>query len=283
MAQTLYPSIDIGVANKPKITGIILPAGFTAPEKLTLLVYFHGISAPPIKDYFSLRGFPKIVDGAKKTAYVLAAPTLGTGAEYGTLDTKAGARGFVSSVLQALVDQGIYTSLPSLTALVLAGHSGGGRGTQAMASILAGETDMKVMEVWGFDFMYMAGKANPTAAPKPLTFVDPGYKTAKDMPEWTAALAGSMEKQWFDWCKSSAARKFRLFWGTGGTQTRTANLDLQRQLDGTPNIEVNPTFYTAGTGGGAQRVSPDPSPLTAHDLVPQTYLGKCIAESGNLA
>jgi hypothetical protein len=273
---TMYVKIPLHIGGRPDMTAIFVPDGFSAAGPVDLILYLHGhTSTTSIKDYLTRRPYRKIVNESGKNV-VFVAPTLGLHSEIGNLASRQGAFDFLDYVRRFLTEYGPYDDWPLLGVVVLAAHSGGGSGMLKLAKTYQGTLAMP--EAWLFDCLYGAGR--PTAAPEPLTVRDHDHAKAATMDAWQRALAGSPEKDWYEWAR--LGHKVRAFWGAGHTLTRTANLDLMWQLGPWPSVEVNPHFFRTGSEDGVLRIDPTPPPVSAHDLVPQTVLGKCIRECSAL-
>jgi hypothetical protein len=276
-AGQILVQVNLNVPQKPPHTAIIVSKDVHRRDPVDIILYLHGIHAPKIQEVTKARKLRAIIDDTGK-GVVFVAPTLGDNSEIGNLKNTAVAVAYLDQVRQFLVDYGPYTSVPKLNNLILAAHSGGGFGMRTIASALDGT--ITIPEAWGFDCLY--GVGSPVGAPKPLTVAEPGHHIARTIDEWNRLNAGSIEKQWLDW--SMRGRKFRAFWGGGGTLTRTANLDLFDRLNtGSLNIDVIPRFFEVADTGGVSRITPQPRPVSVHDLVPQTVLKQCIRESASLS
>ena len=271
-AGHIVMEIDTGATGKPKHTAIVVPNTVTSAPMIDVILYFHGIQAPRISDYVRLRKFRAIIEATGRRV-VLVAPTLGPKSEFGLLGQGTTLRAYIATVLGALASYGPFVSPPKLNNLILAAHSGGGRALIAAAEELDGAPDLKVREAWGFDCMY--GEGTPVTAPEPFKVAEPGHPVAKSLDDWKTRTAGSLEARWKSW--ASANHVFRVYFGAGGTKTRTANLDLMDQLDPAGlGVIMQPRFYRMENDGSLIRLKPEPGPVAAHDLVPQTALGPAI-------
>lgn len=301
----IFVSYDMKVPGRNNHTGIIIPSGHSAGATIDMILYFHGDGAPPIKDYFRNRKFKDIID-ASRANVILVAPQLGASSEFGNFANASDIIAYLKAMLGFLVDYGPYNSAPVIGNLILAAHSGGGRGMQSTAAQLAGNPDFTIPEAWAFDCLYGAG--NPLAAPEPLRVAEAGHKSAGSLEDWERLNNAAEEFRWAFWTRAVSGRVFKAFWGAGGTKTRTANLDLwsllkaaQRTIQVDPHFfksERKPLFQREDTKGDRidvnprspgiawetvfSKIVPTPPPVAPHDLVPQTVLGECIAQSGNI-
>jgi hypothetical protein len=300
----IFVTINMNTPRPLNTTGIIVPDGHSAGGPLDMILYFHGDDAPTVKEYFHNRKFKDILDATKKNV-VLVAPNLGPKSQYGDFGDAAKVAAYLDRVLGFLVDYGPYSSKPKLGNLIIAGHSGGGRAMQSVATLLGGNADFTLPEAWGFDSMY--GKDDPLPAPEPWRVSEPKWKSAATMEDWDRRNATAEEFRWAAWVRAGTGRRFRLFWGTGGTKARTANLDfLSQRRDMTRQIDINPRFFKTAAGLDSEaeakrtdylginprypsyhmvytRIAPEPPPVADHDLVPQTALSRCIEQSSNLS
>ena len=147
-----------------------------------------------------------------------------------------------------------------------------------------------VVEAWALDCLYGAG--DPVGAPRREHLYEPDSKalhpkdpdsprvpiaSATSLEDWRRKVRGTVEEQWYQLSKSGL--KVKVFWGNGGTLTRTANLDLLDHLDQTSiNLDLRPEFYKCPTTEKPILVEPKPTPRAQHDPLPQTVLAECIKD-----
>ncbi|MDS4021843.1 MAG: hypothetical protein RKR03_15295 [Candidatus Competibacter sp.] len=150
-------------------TGIFFPSGFKFPNKIDVILYFHGHKAgefSTINEYWSgkLHNIRLREDiNATGKQVVLIAPTLGAAPgsginpDMGIFANPGGADDFLAEVVEWI---GKYVpqyaakkQVPKIGAIVLAGHSGaGGILSQQVKTMRS-----SICEVWGFDTMYGQG------------------------------------------------------------------------------------------------------------------------------
>jgi hypothetical protein len=177
---TYYFPIEVMPKGQPNATGVFFPSGFNFPDKLNVIVYFHGHKKGEFKtvnDYWSGRKHDyylrEYLNSTGKQA-VLIAPTMG---EYpgsslnegmGIFRNPGAVDGYLAEVVQWI---GKYVPRyvakkkpPEIDNLVLAGHSGGG------GILLHQVMTMRspVCEVWGFDSMYGWGTRTIRVKGKPM-------------------------------------------------------------------------------------------------------------------
>jgi|GEM_PF-6811366 hypothetical protein len=267
-------------------SAMILSSNFVKADKINVVLYYHGYGAPPINEYLATRGFKKIIDGSGKN-FVFIAPQLGSKSEF--LTSKAEAVDYVNRMLDMLVQYGPYTTAPKISQLVLAAHSGGGVPMLNSTGWFKGVFPM--VEAWALDCMYGAG--DPVGAPKKEHLYEPDGRnvtnkatntttyvatpTTSSLSEWRKKVSGSVEEQWY--LLSKGGLSVKVFWGNGGTLTRTANLDLLDHLDQTScNLDLRPEFYKCPTPENPVLIVPTPIPRSQHDPLPQTVLAECIKD-----
>jgi hypothetical protein len=270
-------------------SAIIISDGFVKAEKINVVLYFHGYSAPPIDQYFKNRKFKDIIDASKK-GFVFIAPQLGPKSEF--LTSAADAIAYVNRMLGMLARFGPFASAPTIEKMVLAAHSGGG---SPMLSATGWFKDVfPVAEAWLLDCLY--GVGDPVGAPRIEHLYEPDSRSsdpkvknspmipvssAKSLADWRKSLIGTVEEKWYQLSKAGLSAK--VFWGNGGTLTRTANLDLLDHLDQTScNLDLRPEFYKCPTVEKPVLIVPRPSPRAQHDPLPQTVLAECILDCGFL-
>jgi Chlorophyllase len=266
-------------------SAIIIANGFTKAEKINVVLYFHGYRAPAIDQYLKSRKFKQIIDASGKN-FVFIAPQLGSQSEF--LSSASDAVDYVNRMLNMLVTFGPFASAPKIVKLVLAAHSGGGK---AMLSATGWFKNVfPVVEAWLLDCLY--GTGDPVGAPRIENLYepdshakDPAVKDSPQIPvasamslaDWRTSVRGTVEEQWFQLSKAGLSAK--VFWGNGGTLTRTANLDLLDHLDQTScNLDLRPEFYTCPTPEKPVLIVPRPGPRSEHDPLPQTVLAECIRD-----
>jgi hypothetical protein len=266
-------------------SAIIISDGFTKADSINVVLYFHGYRAPPIDQYLKNRKFKDIIDASKK-GFIFIAPQLGSQSEFPIADKDAVA--YVNRMLEMLVQYGPYGSAPKINNLILAAHSGGGAPMLKATGWFKGALPVK--EAWALDCLYGVGE--PVGAPVKEHLHEPDSRTiqkadktkvtipvaaAKTLEEWRQLIKGSVEEKWYLLAKAGLSVK--VFWGNGGTLTRTANLDLLDHLDqGSVNLDLRPEFYTCPTPEKPVLITPLPSPRAQHDPLPETVLGECIRD-----
>jgi hypothetical protein len=211
-AQTIYAKIDLGISSASNtngrlvkvrpVTGIFIPQGYVARSEVDLILYLHGYKmgyprdSSSIDDYWKSSNFPffALREGVNKSDknVILVAPTLGPRSQTGRLVQKGGFDKYLDAVTSALKAYGPFKDLdlrPEIGSIILACHSGGG---SPMRQLALG-TDFnagKVMECWGFDFLYPGTKKDDSEKAK---------ESKRDR------LAGA----WAEWAKSH--KSSRLF------------------------------------------------------------------------
>jgi hypothetical protein len=152
-------------------TGVFIPDVFTAQPTVNLILYLHGNAvrvtegATSIKQFWggkAGRVFPlreRLNDSKQK--YILVAPSVGSVDQF-LKDLPANIDFFFNQVMAALYMWGPLVGLsnwgtndapPQLGDVILAGHSGAGRGMMQIAN----KIDSHVKEVWGFDTLHNIG------------------------------------------------------------------------------------------------------------------------------
>lgn len=150
-------------------TGVFFPSGFAFPNKINVILYFHGHKAgefSTINEYWNgnlhnirLR---EDINATGKQA-VLIAPTLGAkpgsglNSDMGIFRNAGAADDFLAEVVKWIgkyVPQYVAKKqVPEIGNLVLAGHSGAG----GILSQQVKTMSTPICEVWGFDTMYGQG------------------------------------------------------------------------------------------------------------------------------
>ena len=150
-------------------TGVFFPSGFNFPNKINIILYFHGHKAgefSTINEYWSgkLHNIRLREDiNATGKQVVLIAPTLGAkpgsgiNADMGIFGKAGGADDFLAEVVKWIgkyVPQYVTKKKdPEIGNIVLAGHSGaGGILSQQVKTMRS-----SICEVWGFDTLYGQG------------------------------------------------------------------------------------------------------------------------------
>jgi hypothetical protein len=274
-------------------SAVVISKAFVPSEKVNVVLYFHGYRAPAIEEYMKSREFPRIIDASGK-GFIFIAPQLGQQSQFPFAG--ASAVDYVNRMIATLTQQGPFRSVPSIERLVLAAHSGGGGPMLGATGWF--KSAFPVVETWCLDCLYWAG--DPVGAPNAkgddlyepdFRSIDSGKKDEHDKPifvsvpvpathtleQWRARVRGSVEEQWY--LLSKGGLSVKVFWGNGGTLTRTANLDLLDHLDQTStNLDLRPEFYTCPTPEKPVLIKPKPQPRSQHDPLPQTVLGECIRD-----
>jgi hypothetical protein len=166
---TYYFPIEVMPSGQDNATGVFFPAGFTFPDEINVILYFHGHKKGEFKtinDYWSGKlhdlYLRETINATGKQA-VLIAPTLGAAPGSGInkdmgIFANAGAGDdFLADVVTwigKVVPQYVQKKkAPKIGNIVLAGHSGaGGILSQQVKTMRA-----PICEVWGFDTMYGQG------------------------------------------------------------------------------------------------------------------------------
>lgn len=158
-------------------TGVFIPDGFTAQPTVNVILYLHGNAvrvtdgATSIKQFWGGKAGPvfplreRLNDSKKK--YILVAPSVGAFDEL-LSNIPPNIEFFLNQVMAALYiwgplaglsDWGPNDAPPQFGDVILAGHSGAGRGMMKIANQISG----KVKEVWGFDTLHANGVDNDWA------------------------------------------------------------------------------------------------------------------------
>ena len=216
--ETYFVSIDLGSSAKTKaMTGIFVPDGYQISNKVDIILWLMGhhnnAQYPPtmaINDYwvnYPHFKFREMVNQSKKNV-VLVAPSLGPGSEAGNLTPRDGLSKFIDQVLAALNAYGGFLTLPTLSKMVIACHSGGGAPMLSIAKINQQYSD-SIQQFWGFDCLYNSGS----------------------------------EESWVDWAKGNATKKLIIRYGNGGTDMRSKNLKKLAAKVG--NVDVDGSTATS--------------------------------------
>jgi hypothetical protein len=167
--QTLYLTIDLGIAKQVPKTAVYIPDRRTVGEYVNVILYMHGHKAVVGKGT-DIEGLLKATRSGSKLwyplrermaqasnkNYVFVAPTLGDYSEGGCLidkNTGAGQPGaYLQQVMQGLKKHLSMKTLPKVSNLILAAHSGGGVAMRHLAK----HADIRgqVREAWCFDCLY---------------------------------------------------------------------------------------------------------------------------------
>jgi hypothetical protein len=273
---TIFVENDLGISGRPPMSAIYFPPRFYPGQTINVLLYLHGHgNSYNIQDYlrqFKLREIIK--DSGKNLVFI--APTLGKSSEAGRLMAPGGIDRYLREMMQSLFDYGPYPGTgiaPRVGKIVLAAHSGGGVPMAKIADNLS-QSGGKNDECWGFDCLYDDG--DPLGAPDPLTVKEKAHSVAPSEDAWERQVCNSVEGFWMNWSQGGN-RSFRAFWGGGGTLTRTANLQLYSMMNNADGVTVEPSFYD--NYGEITKVKVMPHPVSGHDFVPKTVLGKCLDDS----
>lgn len=274
---TIFVEDDLDIPGRAPMSAIYVPGAFQPTSFVNVLLYLHGHgNSSSIKDYFHRYRLREIVEDSGKNL-VFIAPTLGTRSEAGLLVRPGVIQTYLNDMMGFLHDYGPYKTEdpePRVRTVVMAAHSGGGAAMADIADNIARSTNNNP-ECWGFDCQYDTGA--PLGAPAPLTVKDPSHAVAPDQAAWENYLLGAVEGSWVTWCQGG--RKFKAFYGGGGTLTRTANLQLYAMQQGAYGVTVVPSFFD---NYPIAAISPIPHAVSAHDFVPKTVLGKCLRETAAL-
>lgn len=156
--KTLYITIDLKIPAAPVETAVFIPDGFVVSQNIDLVIYLRGFKIDDkvvtMDDYFK-KSYGKLREGVNASGrnVILVAPALGPKSQAGTLVKPGGLDAFVGQVLRAALRHGGFLQPPpslTLSNLIVAGHSGGGAPTRA----IAGGTDKalkNLRECWGYD------------------------------------------------------------------------------------------------------------------------------------
>ena len=173
LLMSLYLPIPLGVPRvEAQSTGVFVPANYRAGKTIDLVVFLRGYdinrpkSATSVGEYWNSPTHPilksfQLREEINKSGknVILAVPTLGPFAEFGTLKDDGGAQDFLGRILDGLWRGGPHVGLadrPTIRHLILAAHSGGGVPLRRLAQVL-GDDDVfkdKLKECWGFDSIY---------------------------------------------------------------------------------------------------------------------------------
>jgi hypothetical protein len=184
---TYYFPISLGDSFPgPFATGVFLPNGFTYPNKVDVILFFHGdrdsdYACDHIDQYWG-GTYPKKkaapsgpvtfredLNSSRKKSLLLIAPTLGVNPRFNStsigdfLDQNAEAKGgFLTKVLHELAQ--VETKVkdrfgtiagferePEIGNIILAGHSAGGRPMLRQAQLMPPN---RIGEIWAFDALY---------------------------------------------------------------------------------------------------------------------------------
>jgi hypothetical protein len=160
------------------VTGVFLPNGFTYPNKVDVILYFHGNRAggpnswkfDTVDQYWGgsyPRGEPPVLlrenlNKSGKRSVLLIAPTVGPypgsgrGDQLGIFDTQAANApgGFLEQVLTALAAKEPKMTGAKVGKIILGGHSGGGDPVMRQIELI--KNTKKICEAWLFDAIYLA-------------------------------------------------------------------------------------------------------------------------------
>jgi hypothetical protein len=214
---TAYVSIDLGPqAQAAPTSGVFIPEGYNVGDEADMIPWLMGhhdnSEYPPaltIDDYwfkYSHFRFREFVNASQKNV-ILAAPSLGSGSQAGSLSGRGGLASYIDQVLAALQAYGPFKSLPALGQLVIACHSGGGARMREIATT-AQQYSPNIRELWGFDCLY----------------------------------GGNDDSAWTDWAKGNAYKRLRVRYGSGGTSDMS--LSLKRTASKLANVDVGGTTAT---------------------------------------
>ena len=279
-AGTIFVEDDLGVTGRPAMSAIYLPNKFRADSKVDVLLYLHGFTKlASIQAYLQSFKLRKIVEDSGKNV-IFIAPTLGLQAEPGNLVNSGVAMDYLNRMMGHVRTYGPYPTngpAPRIRNIVLAAHSGGGYSMMKIANDLKKADQNK--ECWGFDCLYVPGKELPLAAPAPYTWKEPTHTAAINLEKWLYEIKQKPEGFWVDWAR--AGNSFRLFWGNGGTLTRTASCHLYSIMPpASPGVQVEPAFHDAYPS--IVKKATLPAPAAQHDAVPEAVLGKCLSGARTL-
>ena len=240
-------------------TGVFFPDGYGYPDKINVIIYFHGHKAGEFetidqywKGLHNIRLREDINATGKKV--VLIAPTMGPAPgsglnkDMGIFRNLGGGDGFLEEVRQWIgkyVPQ--YSSrkaIPGIGNIVLAGHSGAGGILLQQAKSMRSH----ICEVWGFDSMYGMGwriigkdKKNKNIYQK--IDVPGGWRD-------TAASHSGIEidtSGFFPTIRFRPATKFYFYWAGSSVHTNAQALAEKVKEWGLTNVTIEANVHTGGS------------------------------------
>lgn len=235
-------------------TGVFFPTGYSFPDDMNVLLYFHGHKLGQftnINEYWSgnLNGIKLRQDilSSGKQNLVLIAPTMGESpgsslnADMGIFKEPAGADKFLEEVrnwIGKYVPQYVAKGTkPNIQNVVIAGHSGAG----GILSQQAKTMKSRLCEVWGFDSMYGEG------------WLDKDKKIPIDVVgNWrqTAVLREEIDFEFLDgWFPVPTVRPSTLFyfyWAGGSPGANMTKLKEKVADAGLTNVIVEQNAHLGG-------------------------------------
>jgi hypothetical protein len=259
---TYYFPIEVMPNGQDNATGVFFPAGFQFPDKINVILYFHGHKAKEFKtinQYWSGRlhnlYLRQDLNATCKQA-VLIAPTMGAtpgsslNAGMGIFANPGAADDYLAEVVKWI---GKYVpeyakkkKAPEIGNIVLAGHSGAG------GILLQQVRTMRspVCEVWGFDTMYGWGTR---------TLFVKGKRVEEDIlvEEWLKAALSHQAVLGFQPLtgvlsipipKLRPATKFYFYWVSYDDPVKKRSLNVQEKVRqmGLHNVEILESARVSG-------------------------------------
>jgi hypothetical protein len=273
----LYLPIALNAGEAAPLTAVFFPTNYNSGSTINFLVYLHGnhaddrgpfTPAMTIEDYLGYSYFSPLLSAvaAKKAALelVFVAPSLGSKAEAGDILTR-GLDWYLGEVLNGCVSDGPFKgkAKPTVKNLILACHSGGGRGMFALATQITsappGGTVQGVgavlRECWGFDCLYDA-----------FDVVD------AETSGLGALNSEGCETKWKNWANRT---HLPLYMHWYERKTRARNLEkLAKSTPQANSVSVIPAFYESMTdlSNSPKLKKPQPTEPPAHNDVPKRYI-----------
>lgn len=235
-------------------TGVFFPEGFRFPDKINVILYFHGHKLGEFKtinqywagELHSIRLRHDINEAGKQA--VLIAPTLGEfpgsslNPDMGIFRQPGGGDVFLAEVarwIRKYVPQYVAKQVtPQIGNIVLAGHSGAG----GILSQQAKTMKSHICEVWGFDSMYGQGYEGQGKNAKPIDVPGNWTKTA------TEHHTLEFDSLWgvIPLPKLRPTTRFFFYWA--GTSPGANARDLQERVRkaGLSNVTIEANVHTGG-------------------------------------
>jgi hypothetical protein len=145
-------------------TAVFIPDRFHTSPRVDLILYFHGnTSLPDVRAYVDRRQMREVRRAvAADGRFALAVPFLGGKPDQGggnyIVGNGAALDTYLDQVIRFVADNGPGSTICpvrlNLNALVLAGHSGGGKALGQAAMAGASSHLSRLLQVWAFDTFY---------------------------------------------------------------------------------------------------------------------------------